>query len=137
MAPTKPKDTERAKANSGQTLAADWHVGNAAEDSDEVLEKDEIEARLEKLLFGDDAGFLEGLKSRARDQQLTIKPALAGPEVGVGGDEDLTAVADENVGAHEPWDRGKLTNSPLIALLPRLWRGSFNERTDQRRLHSW
>jgi hypothetical protein len=105
MAPTKLK--AREKANGGHTRAAEWQVGNGAEDSDEIPEKDETEERLEKLLFGDDAGFLEGLKPRATDQKLTVRTDLAGKDAGVGEDEDLTAIADENVGLRSMMEDGE------------------------------
>ena len=93
MAPTKLRT--RKKPNDG-------HGGNGAEDymSDEIPEKDETEERLEKLLFGDDAGFLEGLKPRSTDQQLAVRLDSAEEDVEAAGDEDLTTIADENVGTH-------------------------------------
>lgn len=36
-------------------------------DSDDPMEKDETEVELEKLVFGDDAGFLEGLRSHGQE----------------------------------------------------------------------
>ncbi len=64
----------------------------------EALPKDDIELRLEKALFGDDAGFLESLKatqvqedrslSRIRDEDDEGEEAF---------DEGLTGVADEDV----------------------------------------
>jgi len=69
--------------------------------SDGVLAKDETEERLEKLLFGDDAGFLEGLKARPADGQLTIRSDRGGAvDAEFEGDEDLESIADENVRYH-------------------------------------
>lgn len=69
----------------------------------EALEKDEAEKKLEKLLFGDDAGFLEGLNSHLGDQRVTARtvPGRADAEDAEdaedAGEEDLGIIADEDV----------------------------------------
>ncbi|KAK5239701.1 U3 snoRNP protein, partial [Exophiala xenobiotica] len=82
MAPTKIK--ERGQ----KTLPAD------------VLEKDEVELRLEKALFGDDAGFL---KSLTREQPHEAGQLSRGEDTGFEGfgteddQEELDDVADEDL----------------------------------------
>lgn len=65
------------------------------------LEKDDVELRLEKALFGDDAGFLESLKRQdvAHDKALVRirEDASEGSEV-EDGEEGLSDVPDEDVG---------------------------------------
>jgi hypothetical protein len=67
----------------------------------DTLEKDEIELRLEKALFGDDAGFLESLKRQdvAHDKALIRirDDASEGSEVEEDGEEGLSDVPDEDV----------------------------------------
>lgn len=66
----------------------------------EESERDEAEKKLEKLLFGDDAGFLEGLKSHLGDQRVTARtvPGSADAEDAEdAGEEDLGIIADEDV----------------------------------------
>jgi hypothetical protein len=67
--------------------------------SDGGLVKDETEERLERLLFGDDAGFIEGLKARPASGQLIIRSDQGGEAAdgGFEGDEHLESIADENV----------------------------------------
>ena len=46
-------------------------------DSDEPMEKDEVEMKLEKMVFGDKAGFHEGLKSH-RDASTDLRDLVDG-----------------------------------------------------------
>lgn len=46
-------------------------------DSDETMEKDEVEMKLEKMVFGDKAGFHEGLKSH-RDASTDLRDLVDG-----------------------------------------------------------
>lgn len=81
-------------------------------DSDDPTEKDETEVELEKLVFGDDAGFHEGLKSyndnafpsklesNAEDQQNAAQVSVE--------EQDLQGVDDADV----------CTLAMLFALLP-------------------
>lgn len=105
MAPTSLRVKEKAGDFS---LGGQIQVrGDLAEDSasdDGVRTKDQAEERLEKLLFGDDAGFLDGLKARSDDQQLLrggkLLKGFDDDDDGRGGDvgdRDLAAIADENV----------------------------------------
>lgn len=76
------------------TQARDIEEGSP---SDGLQDKDETEEQLEKLLFGDDAGFLEGLKSRPTESQLANRAERTGTWAEHAEDEDLESVADENV----------------------------------------
>jgi U3 small nucleolar RNA-associated protein 18 len=90
MAPTSLKVKEKGSG---------WPAKNMTEDAEneQISDKDKTEERLEKLLFGDDAGFLEGLKARPGDQQLTVRQHLDEDHTGTREDEDLENLADENV----------------------------------------
>ena len=64
------------------------------------MEKDETEVELEKLVFGDDSGFLEGLKSYRQELAGPGFEQLEGSEDGnhgVGEDEGLEGIADADV----------------------------------------
>ena len=62
------------------------------------FEKDETEERLEKLIFGDEAGFLDALKPNTPGQELFRSSSPDGEEEGqFDVDEDLEGVADEDV----------------------------------------
>lgn len=66
----------------------------------DTLEKDEIELRLEKALFGDNAGFLESLKRQdvGQDKALVRIRDDASEDSDVeDGEEGLSDVADEDV----------------------------------------
>jgi U3 small nucleolar RNA-associated protein 18 len=97
MAPTGLKVKEKLN----HKVAGEGSIGEGSF-SDGVLAKDETEERLEKLLFGDDAGFIEGLKARPADGQLTSSTIRsdrggAGDAELEGDEEDLESIADENV----------------------------------------
>jgi U3 small nucleolar RNA-associated protein 18 len=71
-------------------------------DEESVPEADESEKKLERMLFGDDAGFMGALKSqqeRADAMQLTLySDEESGAEEGEGEDEgDMDNVADADV----------------------------------------
>jgi hypothetical protein len=62
-----------------------------------ITEKDETEEKLEKLIFGDEAGFLDSLKADTTGQELL---RISSP--GEGGEQresdgDFEGVADEDV----------------------------------------
>lgn len=84
----KEQSDKRPKNDAGTTLRRDESA------NDEVPDKDETEEKLEKLVFGDDAGFLEGLKRISPDQQLTVIRDTSDEEAE---DEEHGAIADENV----------------------------------------
>ena len=85
MHPTsvKVRDADSAQRVSRKTSTT--VIGDAAE-------KDETELQLEKLLFGDEAGFLRGLEARSAEQQLAGPRELDGSE-----NEELDDIADESV----------------------------------------
>lgn len=67
-------------------------------DTREIVEKDETEERLEKLIFGDEEGFLHALKAEAPDRELLRKSTSSEEEQEhPEGEEDLEGVADEDV----------------------------------------
>jgi hypothetical protein len=94
MAPTRLKTKDKAGERRSKLP-----VDNTARSfvDDEIPEKDETEEKLEKLLFGDDAGFLEGLKARSADQQLVVRTNSDDEDAEDIGDEGLESIADENV----------------------------------------
>jgi hypothetical protein len=64
--------TRKAKAKAVKALAQEKRIENGKNVLDQVfqpsnVEKDEEERQLEKLIFGDDEGFQEGLKEQAYD----------------------------------------------------------------------
>jgi hypothetical protein len=82
MAPTKIKEQDQ------KTLPTD------------VLEKDEVELRLEKALFGDDAGFLESLTREQPHEAGQLRRREDTDFEGFGTEDDqeeLDDVADEDV----------------------------------------
>lgn len=102
MAPTGLRAKERARRSqpSGLEPLQDRlsHSHSSSPPVHEVPEKDETEEKLEKLLFGDDAGFLEGLRTHLADQQLVIRAEASDNENQEdNGEGDLETVADENV----------------------------------------
>lgn len=67
--------------------------------SDGMLEKDETELRLEKLLFGDEAGFLDSLRTESRSQTRALVADPSQKSDVDTDEEDLDEVADEDVRA--------------------------------------
>lgn len=68
-------------------------------DDEDPPEKDEAEKKLERMLFGDDEGFMGGLKAqqqRADGMQLTLHDGDSDSE-GVEDGEDVEGMADEDV----------------------------------------
>jgi hypothetical protein len=82
MAPTKAK----ARAKQSRHLQ-DSRTGHEEHEEirNEITEKDETEERLEKLIFGDEAGFLSSLKAPTARKDLVLRPESDG---GVSGEED-------------------------------------------------
>jgi len=67
------------------------------EDQSAVVEKDETERRLEKLLFGDEAGFLDSLQnSTASGKHALLRVSSKESDEDAEGD-GLNDVADEDV----------------------------------------
>lgn len=67
----------------------------------DLMEKDDTEKELERLVFGDQAGFYEALKSHGRrddELQLARRRSGEGEEDGLSGEEDgLDALDDADV----------------------------------------
>ena len=74
-----------------------------ASDDDSRPENDETEARLEKLIFGDEAGFLDSLKNHDVGETLTQKLPSGNVGEGLRRDEDLENVPDEDVRQRIPY----------------------------------
>lgn len=102
--------TKRTTARSPfESTAMNQHVDEdidmddeTSSDEESVPEADESEKKLERMLFGDDAGFMGALKSqqeRADAMQLTLySDEESGAEEGEGEDEgDMDNVADADV----------------------------------------
>lgn len=74
--------------------------GKKAKDT-QILEKDDVELRLETALFGDDAGFLESLKRVDDTEHRSLVHARDNeseePDAEGGDDSRLSDVADEDV----------------------------------------
>lgn len=67
-------------------------------DSDDPMEKDETEERLEKLIFGDDAGFLSALKQHDDGQsRLVLRESSAASQPVDGEVQGLEDVPDADV----------------------------------------
>lgn len=69
-------------------------------DNDDPTEKDQTEVELEKLVFGDDAGFLEGLQSHGQEvPRLDLGQLEESTNVGTddGEDDGLEGIADADV----------------------------------------
>lgn len=92
MAPTRVK----SRAKTSHSLEASTHKPQENERTqDEIPEKDETEERLEKLIFGDEAGFLSGLHAPTARKDLVLRPD-SGEEVSVG-EGDLEDVPDDEL----------------------------------------
>jgi U3 small nucleolar RNA-associated protein 18 len=77
-------------------------ASNLVEDSnlpnhERVIEKDETEEKLEKLIFGDDAGFLDSLKADTTGQELLRISNSSGEGEHSGSDKDFHEAADKDV----------------------------------------
>ena len=98
MAPARPRKT-RASVNSVQqptppTQDELFDNYNGFE-SDDPMDKDQTELELERLVFGDDAGFQEGLSSY-RSDKVVLSPESR-DEALQDGAEDLGGVDDADV----------------------------------------
>lgn len=63
----------------------------------EIIEKDETEERLEKLIFGDEEGFLRALKAETPDRELLQKSTSSKEQEHPESEGDFEGVADEDV----------------------------------------
>ena len=89
-----PQKTVTARSQQRRTPAHDKSLepdNNDAESNDDPMDKDAAEEELEKLVFGDDAGFREGL--RAHTQQ---GPTFGGVERHGSEDEEHQESAGED-----------------------------------------
>jgi len=83
--------------------AEEDYVGRDQDPSDgEIPAKDETEERLEKLLFGDDEGFHEALRSHRGHQMTDIATksddeGVSGDDEDAGEDQEMDDVADADV----------------------------------------
>jgi U3 small nucleolar RNA-associated protein 18 len=67
-------------------------------DHGQAVEKDETEEKLEKLIFGDEAGFLDSLKAHSTGRELLRQSASSDEEEEhAGSGDDLEGLADEDV----------------------------------------
>ena len=96
------KTVSKASAGGGDRLFSRRQERNDYSDSaseSSEPEKDEIEQDLEKLIFGDQQGFLDALKqkSSSKGKELVLGQGGIGVDGELSQDEDLEDVADENV----------------------------------------
>lgn len=80
------------------------------------MEKDETELELEKLVFGDEAGFREGL-STYHSTQAALSP-LSDDEVLRDGGEGLTRIDDADVGPVVFLYAGEFSTDLILAVFP-------------------
>ena len=105
MAPTKlkikaPRSTKTGLPQKPAPNGLQERIRGA--ESDDSMDKDETEERLEKLIFGDDAGFLDALKRPDYgNSQLVLHedPSAEGSTEQLD-EENLEDVADEDVRMH-------------------------------------
>ena len=110
MPPSKSKVPSRKPSAMSKPLpAAEDDLSDNFEglDSDDPMEKDEIELELEKLVFGDEAGFHEGLRSHREGVPLTKFDTST--EL-----EDAAEVSDEDPGLEGVDDAGVSTLAILV-----------------------
>lgn len=95
------KKAAKQPAASDEDIEMDEDVES---DEEAAPEKDEAERKLERMLFGDDEGFMDALKSqqkRADGMQLTLQSddedESAGEEVDGQDEDDMANMADEDV----------------------------------------
>jgi hypothetical protein len=124
MAPNRGKVARRVlqRPEKDSTVAEELER-ESGPDRGAITEKDETEKRLEKLIFGDEAGFLDSLKVDATGQELLhiSSPGEEGEQRE--SDGDFESVADEDVRSATSAPHLKLpsTDRPLTDFLPRLW----------------
>ena len=123
MAPNRGKVARKVPQKPGKnSIVAEKLERESVPDYEGITEKDETEEKLEKLIFGDEAGFLDSLKADTTGQELL---RISSPsEEGEQGerDGDFEDVVDEDVRSattlridYPSVDR------PLTDFLPRFW----------------
>lgn len=85
-------------------------------ESDDIMEKDETELELEKLVFGDEAGFQEGL-SAYRSTQAAPSP-VSDDEVLQDGGEVLAGIDDADVSLNSSFCAGESAADLISAVFP-------------------
>lgn len=97
----KRKDVNAQETRQQPTLTTHDELSNASDSDQEIIKKDATELELEKLVFGDDAGFREGLRSYRQDagiSEFSEEEEEAEVEIGgIGEEEDLEGVQDADV----------------------------------------
>ncbi|KAL9110905.1 MAG: hypothetical protein Q9187_007993, partial [Circinaria calcarea] len=94
-------------------------LSDASKPDREIIEKDATELQLEKLVFGDDEGFREGLKSYRQDAGLPESSEEEGVEENPGAlgeeDQDLEGVHDEDLFFLDSGPSTNLTKDLILA----------------------
>jgi len=85
-------------------------------ESDDPMDKDETELELEKLVFGDEAGFQEGL-STYKSTQAAPSP-VSDDEVLQGGGDGLAGIDDADVSLNSFFCAGKSAADLILAVFP-------------------
>ena len=105
MAPNKIKKARKGPVKPSIPKQADFEgfdSDRSANENHDVLEKDETEQWLEKIIFGDEAGFLDALKPQGTSRELARIQSKEVVHGELAGEENLEEVADEDVG-HIPY----------------------------------
>jgi hypothetical protein len=98
MAPSRAIVTRKVPPKSAPKSVVTGKLdGDSLPDRGQIIEKDETEERLEKLIFGDEAGCLASLKPDHTGRELLRNSDSSEEEENSEGDEDLAGVADEDV----------------------------------------
>jgi hypothetical protein len=90
-----------AMASAGTMSGSNAPTRRKSRQAVDVAEKDDVELRLEKALFGDDAGFLDSLSAAkyGEGKELDLYDSDNDHDGDADGDLDLADVADEDVSA--------------------------------------
>ena len=93
-----PEYAQSTKKPRKDSATAEAGKSQLAHESLKSVEKDETEERLEKLLFGDEDGFLNSIRNYGNADELALGTA-SGQDVGLVADEteDFDGVTDENL----------------------------------------
>jgi U3 small nucleolar RNA-associated protein 18 len=98
MAPNRGKVARKVPQRSGKnSIVAEKLERESVPDYGGITEKDETEERLEKLIFGDEVGFLDSLKADTTGQELLRISSPGGEDEQRESDGDFEGVADEDV----------------------------------------
>lgn len=100
MAPTKVKAAAKISTKSRKTVQPVFDnsdLDSSRTGTNEVLEKDETEQKLEKLIFGDEDGFLDSLRLRETGNELPRRSISDEILPHHEDDQELDDVADEDV----------------------------------------